>query len=650
MKENNLKTNKKDIGKIIFIVGLIIGIFLIIAGVLIFWSEDFNDLLIKFISFLKQRSPYLLVEGEPVYVIWLIKLIMIGKASIITGATIFLFSLIIFIDSRYKKILLKIIRNSNYQKYSFLVIIFLAYVFLMKWCGISFLQLTMLIAITSIQFLVGIILIKPIDPIIKLIPLKILLSWVIGVSVFGLGEFILGHREIYGRLLIIGDFKNVSWIILGIYILLILIKIKYIKIKIGEYARIIHKNNINYGLLIILFALMISVFIVSNLSPDGAMSFGAIVDKTDHLYKYTKIIIENNGYPAEVSQVGLQNQLVIYSFTLGFGKLEALNFIKANTFYGTLSLIAFLLLIYYFCKNIYNLKSKISLIVSICIIFFGAINWPLFRFIRAADGQFITSYLGFFNSSPTLYHNTTQQYSILLVLASYILIILFITNKKDPYKILTYSGILAVLSFFIKPNAFIFLGPIIFILSFYKLIKDRRPKWLIPIAVIVIPVIFQILYFNLFKIGSPLLVDLKIDFLGFYYLYFFRKYPLLGNMYLLAFFIIFVRSFAGLVLPTIFSRNNINKKIIYLNNITFVFTFLVSAFIVEGNAAFIERGNFSWVFAAFYILYIPYLFKITIDIKKKIIKYIAFFILGLHAVGGLLHLIVITGTGTIYFS
>ena len=505
----------------------------------------------------------------------------------------------------------------------------------------------LLFAISLLQFLFGIILLKPIDSIIKYEPLKILLSWILGVSIFGLGEFILGHRGIYNTLFIIDDFQNVSWIILGIYIVLILIKIKYIKIKLKEYISLIRKNNSSYELLtiLLLFTLMLSVFIVSNLSYESARSFGALSDKIWHLYKYPKMIIENGGFPVSDFQPGLQSQLLIYSFILGFGKLDAVNFIKANAFYGTLSLAVFIMLIYYFCKNIFNLKSKISLLVSICTLFFGAINWPFFGLVRSSNGQFITSYLGFFNSSATLYHNTTQQYSILLVLASYILIILFITNRNDSYKILIYSGILAVLSFFIKQSAFIFLGPIIFILSFYKLVKTRRFKWLIPILIVIIPIMFQLFYFRMLKVNT-ITLNPKIDFLGLYYIHFFKKYPFLKYSYLLASIIIFIRSFAGLVLPTVFSNYKINKKIVYLNNITFIYAFLFSAFLIEGTV-YVRYGNFSWTSAAFYILFIPYLFKITFDIKKKIIKYIAFFILGLHVIGGILHLFAITVSGAL---
>ena len=75
MVENNPKKNNKSIVKIILIIGLIIGIFLIIAGILIFWSEDLHNLIIKVISALKDKSPYLLFEGKPVFTIWLEKLI-----------------------------------------------------------------------------------------------------------------------------------------------------------------------------------------------------------------------------------------------------------------------------------------------------------------------------------------------------------------------------------------------------------------------------------------------------------------------------------------------------------------------------------------------------------------------------------------------
>jgi len=504
----------------------------------------------------------------------------------------------------------------------------------------------MLSAVSFLQFLFGIILLKPIDSVIKHEPLKMLLSWILGASIFGIAEFILGHRGIYNTLFNISNFQNVSWIILGICTVLILIKIKYVKTKLREYVSVICKNNINYILIIILFAFILSVFIVANLSYDNAKSFGALADKNWHLYEFPKMIIENNGFPAGNFQVGLQSQLMIFSFVIGFGKLETINFIKSNAFYGTLSLAVFIILIYYLCKYIFKLKSKISLMISICTLFFGAINWPLFRLAQSESGQFITSYLGFFNSSDTLYHNTTQQYSILLVLASYILIILFITKENDSYKVLTYSGILAVLSFFIKQSAFIFLGPIVFIISFYKLIKTRRPKWLIPISVIIIPIIFQILYFYIFKIGGTESLNPQLDFLGFYYIYLFEKYPFLKNIYLLASFIILIRSFGGLILPTIFSKYNIDKKIIYLNNIIFIYAFLFSAFLVQDNT-YKGDGNFSWTFAAFFILYIPYLFKITLDIEEKKIRYMAFLILGLHVIGGILHLVAITISGAL---
>ena len=156
---------------------------------------------------------------------------------------------------------------------------------------------------------------------------------------------------------------------------------------------------------------------------------------------------------------------------------------------------------------------------------------------------------------------------------------------------------------------------------------------------------YQNIGVSLSKLGvekNPL--NPQIDFLGSTYLYFFRKYPFLENMVPLATFIIFIRSFAGLILPTVFSKYNVDRKIIYLNNITFIYAFLFSAFLVEGGTL-IRRGNFNWTFTAFFILYIPYLFKITNDIENKIIKYIAFFIIGLHIIGGILHLVGSTVSG-----
>jgi len=546
---------------------------------------------------------------------------------------------------KYSNKVKKIFKNKNYQKIFFLIIILLIFIFLMKWFGINFLQLMLLFDVLFLQFLIGIIVFKPIDSIIECEPLKILLSLILGISISGFVEFIFNHKEVY-ILLKIKNFEDVSWVVLGLCIVLIITNIKYIKVKLKEYICFISKNNINFELLITLFALILSIFIVFNFSYDDSRNFGAIADKTWHLFKYPKMMIENNGFPIDKTNFGVVSHIEIYSFILGLGKLKAVNFIKANGFYGTISLALFIILIYYFCKYIFYLNSKNSIIISVCTLFFGAINWPLFRLIRSDDGEFITSYLGFFNSSSSLYHNTTQQYSILLVIASYILISLFIITKNKSSKILTYSAIFAILSFFIKQSAFIFLGPIIFIMAFYKLIRTKKFNWLISIFVIIIPIIFQVLYFYIFKVGSIESLNPQIDFLGFYYIYFFEKYPFLKNMYLIASFIILIRSFGGLILPTVFSKYNIDKRIIYLNNITFIYTFLFSAFLVEGTSS-IRYGNFSWTFAAFFILYVPYLFKITFDIEEKKIRYIAFSILGLHIVGGLLHLIAITVSGAL---
>ena len=118
MSENNLKKNKKDISEIILIVGLIIGILLLVVGLLIFYSDDFNNLLIKLISALKNKSPYILFEGKPVYTFWLKNLIPYGLLSIILSIIIPLFSLIIFIENKFKKIILKVFKNRNYLKVS----------------------------------------------------------------------------------------------------------------------------------------------------------------------------------------------------------------------------------------------------------------------------------------------------------------------------------------------------------------------------------------------------------------------------------------------------------------------------------------------------------------------------------------------------
>src|SRR4030042_2803577 len=120
------------------------------------------------------------------------------------------------------------LRNKNIQKISFLIVIFIFFVFLMEWCGISLLQLILLSATLFVQFLFGIILLKPIDSVIESKPLKILLSWILGVSVFGIAEFVLIHKNLYEKLFI-HDLRYISWILLGICIVIILIKIKYIK-------------------------------------------------------------------------------------------------------------------------------------------------------------------------------------------------------------------------------------------------------------------------------------------------------------------------------------------------------------------------------------------------------------------------------------
>ncbi len=99
-----MENRKKTRIIIITTIGMIIGALLIIAGILIFWNEDFKDLLVKLISLIKQKSPDLLVEGQPVYKIWLENLIPYGRWSVFAGTAIFLFFLIFFIDSRSKEL------------------------------------------------------------------------------------------------------------------------------------------------------------------------------------------------------------------------------------------------------------------------------------------------------------------------------------------------------------------------------------------------------------------------------------------------------------------------------------------------------------------------------------------------------------------
>lgn len=103
---NNIFKNKVNYSKglgIITIIGMIVGILLVITGFLILQNEYFSSLFIKIISVLKNKSPYLLVEGKPVFNLWLIKLFSLAKVSIISGILIFLFSLEIFIFIKIKK-------------------------------------------------------------------------------------------------------------------------------------------------------------------------------------------------------------------------------------------------------------------------------------------------------------------------------------------------------------------------------------------------------------------------------------------------------------------------------------------------------------------------------------------------------------------
>jgi len=98
-----LGNKKSTIVIIITTIGVIIGIFLIIAGILFFWSEGFSNLLIKFISILKNRPADLLINGEPVYTLWLIKLIPLAKASIVAGIFLTIIFLLFLLDNVFFK-------------------------------------------------------------------------------------------------------------------------------------------------------------------------------------------------------------------------------------------------------------------------------------------------------------------------------------------------------------------------------------------------------------------------------------------------------------------------------------------------------------------------------------------------------------------
>lgn len=451
-------------------------------------------------------------------------------------------------------------------------------------------------------------------------------EFLLGFYVLGFIYFLFSHKFFFRRFGT--NFNRIAFITLIILICIyVLLHIKNIK---SDFINISEVVNENQSIIILMaFTLVCSYFIVFNYNVISQWAWNG--DKMAHLEQTFYLdIISNNGFPLQ-KLYPFAFQQALFVPTSVFNLVSINQLIMSHNFFGFINLFCIFVIPFEFSKKL-GLNKFSSFLSSLLTVFYGAIGAPI-----------INSYLGFINISTTMYHNTTEFYALPLVLLCVYYIYNWLGNKEAVSSIIL-SIFLLDISFFIKPNAYMILGPVIcilFVIMFLRSKEVRNLKIIIPSILILLPTIFWEIYPIVFRIPKTTTQTAIGKFGELFFCYFDDAYkPLNFNIYDKVFFMI-TFSFIGIFFAVIFGRikDNFNKKFFYLFLLpVFIIGLLVASIFVEGGK-FRHDGNFLWQICLLGCCLMPFISELANGIKNKTIRNITYSILILHIFSGFWHLL-----------
>lgn len=456
--------------------------------------------------------------------------------------------------------------------------------------------------------------------------LVLITDFLIGFYFFGTIFFISYHRGLMDRFgclfpqVVLGTF-----LIISLYLLVCHINTYSSNLKQFEITK--------WHLALLVLSFVCSIFIVFHYN--GLINFGDWGDKFTHQQVFTSDLIASKGFPLPILiHLGMQCTLLAPAIFLPLAINHSI--MMAYLFFGLINMGLILFIPFIFAKKVLNMNSLMSFFSAILVAFFGVIGAPFVK----------DPFLGFINISTLMYHNDTFFFAIpLCMLAIFFIYLYFVTSIED---YLSLSIIMTVISFFVKPNGYMMLGPAISMILLAKvLLKKINRRDIFNVIILMYPIVYWKLYPLYFGI-DVMTANIGIKSVGFVLLHYFHsQFPMFQNNIIFSLFIILLASFAGFIIP--FScgkfKNKKENAFLYLFLIPlFIISILVCLFFVELNERLLH-GNFDWQVGLIGCSLIPFTVKLTTTISNQRLRYICYFILSWAIFGAICHLFCITITG-----
>lgn len=384
---------------------------------------------------------------------------------------------------------------------------------------------------------------------------------------------------------------------------------------------------------------------------EQAPNWGRAGDYVTHLVLVPADIVKG-GLPGEleVAHYGVQVWVLsasapLPSETAILDPLRAAKILAAGVWFALFALGRFVFL------NLFGLSPRVSGLGTAALALFAPINVPLFQVARSP-------YLGLVGSSGGMYHNITQLYSVALGIAALALIGSSQRGKTLSLRAFTYGIGFLVVSAWFKPTLFLVFAPTIGVLALLKM-RRRPAAALIGSALLGLPVLAWLVY-PVITGAERYSRGIAFDPVGGYVVFAGRRFPdwLVSTKWLLALAVL-AASFAVWAVPAcswaarVFRRRRgVDLRQPSYGGPKELSLVLVASLAIGLAIAFLfveqvdtNHGNPQWPAAAAYVLALPVLFRLIVEIRSRWWRWVTWGLLALHLWGGLLHLYLVVTIG-----
>jgi hypothetical protein len=387
------------------------------------------------------------------------------------------------------------------------------------------------------------------------------------------------------------------------------------------------------------------------ISEAEAPNWGRPGDYLVHLVRIPSDIVEK-GLPAgrQVAHRGVQVWMLSASLPLTSGS-DALDPLRAAKVLTVAVWFALFSIGRFVFRYVFALSPRVAGLGTASLALFAPVNAPLLQVS-------MSPYLGLVNASGGMYHNITQLHSVALGIGAIALIGSSLQGQAMKIGAFAYGTGLLAMSAWFKPGLFLVLAPVMGVLALTKMRRHRAAS-LIGAAILALPVVALLVY--------PAIVGQSrynrgtgIDLLGGYVSAAAKRFPdwVVSSKWALALAILTL-SFAVWAIPVcswigralrrwrsggaLQAMYGGPKELSIALATSLAIAVVIAFLVVEPRSP--NTGNFRWPVQAAYVVALPVLFRLIVEIRSRWWRWVTWGLLAIHLWGGLLHLYLFTVTG-----